>query len=147
MRKILDYPQIESEKLDKVKNLIDFVAENPNRDVGSELQELNRITGKIHVGSEFAEYWGATDLDTMARKALTPEPPCVRDLKRNEIIEIVSIIKSSLISDDNKAEYYIGLLHKSLSLPDVLKYIRFEDSDETIADNLLLSSQNSVILL
>lgn len=147
MRKILEYPQIKNENLDVVKNLIDSVVENPNGDGSYELQELNRITGKTHTLSEFGEYWGWTDLDSIAKKVLTPEPPYVRNLEKDEIIEIVSIIKSTIISDDNKAEYYIELLHKSLSLPDVLKYIRLEDSEETITDNLLHASLNSVITL
>ena len=72
-------------------------------------------------------------------------PPFVQELPRNEIDEIVAIIKAALISDDNKAEYYLELLHKSLPLPDVLKYIRLEEDEETITDNMLLASSRSVI--
>ncbi len=126
---------------------IDSVADNSDKNVNSKLNELNRITGKKYTGIEFAEYWGWTDLNTLAEKVLIPEPPCVRDLTKGEIKEIVTIIKASFISDDNKAEYYMELLHKSLSLPDVLKYIRLEDDEETITNNLLLASSSSVIAL
>lgn len=68
---------------------------------------------------------------------MTPEQPCVRDLTKGEIKEIISILKVSIISDDNKAEYYTKLLQKSLSLPEVLKYIRLEDDEETITNNLI----------
>lgn len=126
---------------------IDSVADNSEKNVNFKLNELNRITGKNYTGIEFAEYWGWTDLNTLAEKVLIPEPPCVRDLTKGEIKEIVTIIKASFISDDSKAEYYTELLHKSLSLPDVLKYIRLEDDEETITNNLLLASSSSVIAL
>lgn len=147
MRKILNYPQVSNEKIARIKLLIDSIVENPNENDSSELNELNCITGKNFTGIEFAEYWGWTDLNDLAEKVLIPEPPCVRDLTRDEIKEIVSVIKSSLISDDTKAEYYMELLHKSLPLPDVLKYIRLEDDEETITNNLLHASTSSVITL
>ena len=71
----------------------------------------------------------------------------MQDLTRDEIEEIVAIIKSALIADDNKAGYYMELLHKSLPLSDVLKYIRLEEDEETITHNLLLASSSSVIAL
>ncbi len=98
---------------------IDSVADNSDKNVNSKLNELNRITGKNYTGIEFAEYWGWTDLNTLAEKVLIPEPPCVRDLTKGEIKEIVTIIKASFISDD----------------------------EETITNNLLLASSSSVIAL
>lgn len=147
MRELLNYPQTDAEKIDIVKGLINSIAENPNGNISCELNELNRITGKNYRGIEFAEYWGWTDLDTLAENALTPEPPCVRNLTKAEIKEIVSILKISIISDDNKAEYYTKLLQKSLPLSEVLKYIRLEDDEETITNNLLQAASSSVIEL
>lgn len=147
MRTILNYPQLNKEKMDSIKSLIDCIANNPGQKDSPELNELKRITGKNYTGIEFAEYWGWTDLDTLAEKASIPEPPFVQDLTRDEIEEIVAIIKSALIADDNKAGYYMELLHKSLPLSDVLKYIRLEEDEETITHNLLLASSSSVIAL
>lgn len=147
MRELLNYPQTSMEKIDIVKGLINSIAENPSGNISCELNELNRITGKNYTGIEFAEYWGWTDLDTLAENALIPEPPCVRDLAKEEIKEIVSILKASIISDDNKAGYYTKLLQKSLPLPEVLKYIRLEDDEETITNNLLQAASYSVIVL
>lgn len=147
MREILNYPQVDIEKIDSVKNLIDSIAEHPNGNISYELNELSRITGKTHTGMEFAEYWGWTDLNTLAEKSLVPEPPCVRNLTKDEIKEIVSIIKSAIISDENKADYYMELLHKSLPLPNVFEYIRLEDDEETITNNLIRASSSSVIVL
>ena len=148
MREILHYPQIDRQKLDMVKKLIENIADNPNGDGCHELSELNRITGKQYSEMYFNEYWGWTDLDTLAKNVLTPEPPCIHDLSRDEMKEIVSIIKNALISlDDNKAAYYMELLHKSLPLSDVRRYIRLEEDEEAIVDNMLRASSGSVIAL
>lgn len=84
MREILDYPHIEMSKLEVVKNLINCIAETtPDENYSGKLSELNRITGKLHEAIEFAEYWGWTDLDTLAVKVLTPEPPYINNLTKN----------------------------------------------------------------
>lgn len=148
MREVLNYPQIDTSKMETVKKLIENIAKKTDGDDSRELMELNRITGKTHSAMEFFEYWGWTDLDTVAEMALTAEPPCIRDLSRDEVKEVVSIIKPCLISgEDSKAEYYMELLHKSLALTDVLRYIRFDEDEETIADNMIRASSESVIAL
>lgn len=148
MRKCLEYPQIDREKLDVVKKLIDSIADHANGDYSQELSELNRITGKEHSILNFFEYWGWTDLDTLAEQALTPDPPCIRDLSRDEIEAIVRILKDAIISlDDVKTEYYEELLHKSLPLSEVQKYIRLEDDEGVIVNRMLRASSESVIFL
>lgn len=148
MRKILEYPQIDRTKLDTVKTLIDSIAEYANGDYSRELDELNHITGKEHDVRCFFEYWGWTDLDTLAEQALTPEPPCVRDLSKDEIKEMVSIIKKSMESlDDVKTEYYEELLRRSLPLYDVQEYIGLEEDEETIVKRMLQASSESIIYL
>lgn len=148
MREGLACPQINIQKLDTVKKLIGSIADNFNGDSSDALDELNRITGKHYSAMEFYEYWGWTDLDTLAKKTLTPEPPCIRDLSEDEMKEIVRIIKDSIVSlDDNKAEYYMELLHKSLPLADVESYIRLNEDEGTIVNNILRASSSSVIAL
>lgn len=148
MREILNFPQIDRQKLEAVKTLIDNIAENPNGDCSNELSELSHLTGKTHEPLEFAEYWGWTDLDTLAKIALLAEPPCIRDLTKSEIEEIVSIIRDCLISVENsKAEYYIELLHKSLPLTNVTGYIMSGNDVAEIADRMITAASNSVILL
>lgn len=145
MRKILEFPKINENDIDKVSKVIDIIANNLNKDCRNELDELQSLTGKPHSAEEFAEYWGWTDLDNLARIALTPEPPRVSDLDRAELEIIIEIIREALISgEDNKAEYYIELLHKSLSIPDVMDYVMSEQDVQTIADRML-SAQNNVI--
>lgn len=149
MREILNYPHIEKSKLEVVKNLINSIAETtPDENYSGKLSELNRITGKLHEAIEFAEYWGWTDLDTLAVKVLTTEPPYINDLTKNEIAEIVSITKSCLLSgDDNKADYYMELLHKSLPLTDVMRYIMSGKDEETIVNDMIKAASNQIIIL
>lgn len=148
MREILNFPQIDYQKLELVKKLIDSIAEKSNGDYEAELSQLSSITGKSHDAIEFAEYWGWTDLDTLAAIALTPEPPCVRDLTQDEIKEVVTVVKECfIIGEDNKAEYYLELLHKSLALPNAMDLIMSEDNAAKVAEKLLKAAEKSVILL
>lgn len=147
MRKILEIPPINEDDIDKVSKIIDIIANNLDKDCTNELNELQSLTGKPHSAIEFAEYWGQTDLDSLARITLMPEPPCVSDLDRSELESIIGIIKESFLSgEDDKGEYYIELLHKSMSVPDVINYIMSGQDVKAIADKIL-SAKNNVIFL
>ena len=147
MRKILEFPQIKENDIEKVSDLIDTIADNLDQDCSEELKALQQLTGKIHTPEEFAEYWGWTDLESLARTTMTPEPPCVRDLEKDEIETIIEIIRESLIKgEDDKGNYYAELLHKSMSIPNVMGYIMSDQDTKNIA-NQMMSSANNVILL
>ena len=148
MREDLNYPQIDKQKLDIVKELIDRIAEPSNGDCSYALNELNCITGKSYSELVFVEYWGWTDLDMLAERVLTPEPPYINDLTRDEMKEIVSIVQKCLmLGEDNKADYYMELLHKSLPLVNVFAYMKLDDDEATIVDNMINASANSIITL
>lgn len=148
MREELKFPQIDMSKLDVVKELIDYIAENINDDCSAQLEELKSITGRTHGAIEFAEYWGYTDLDTLAKKTLVKYPPCIRDLTPDEVEEMVVIINDCFISgDDGKAEYYVEVLHKSLPLSDVMAYVMSGEDASKVADNMIKAAANSVIIL
>ena len=147
MRKILEIPPINENDIDKVSKVIDIIANNLDKDCTNELNELQGLTGKSHSVEEFAEYWGWSDLDSLAKIRLMPEPPRVSDLDRSELEIIIGIIKESFLSgEDGKGEYYIELLHKSMSVPDVMNYIMSGQDVQAIADKIL-SAKNNVILL
>ncbi len=147
MRKILEFPPIDENDIEKVSKIIEIIAGNLDKDCRNELDELQSLTGKPHSAEEFAEYWGWTGLDSLARITLTPEPPCVRDLDRTELEIIIGMIREFLISgEDDKAEYYVELLYKSMSIPDVMNYIMSGRDVQTIADRML-SAPNQVIFL
>lgn len=138
MRKELEFPKIDESKIAYVSRLIDFIVENGTEYYHKELAELNRITGKKYNGIEFTEYWGWTSLDMISRQALTPNPPYIRDLSKNEIIEMIGVIKSHFEDgEDVEAEYYTELLRKSLPLCDILHYVMLEGELEQIADKML----------
>lgn len=84
----------------------------------------------------------------MAQVALTPEPPCIRDLEKEEIAALIKIIKESLINgEDNKTEYYVELLQKSLPIVDVMKYIMTDENPEVLAEKMMEASLNEIIIL
>ena len=86
-------------------------------------------------------------MDSLAKITLMPEPPRVSDLDRSELEIIIGIIKEAFLSgEDDKGEYYIELLHKSMSVPDVMNYIMSGQDVQAIADKIL-SAKNNVILL
>lgn len=147
MRKILEFPSINEDDVGKVAKIIDFIAHNLDKDCSHELNMLQNVTGKSHTVEEFAEYWGWTDLDNLARMTLTKEPPYVNDLDRVELETIIGIIRESIISGkDDIGGYYGELIHKSMSIPDVIGYIMSDEDVKNIADKML-SAKDNVILL
>lgn len=147
MRKILEFPQINENDIEKVSDLIDTIANHLDKDCSNELMELQKLTGKTHDITEFAEYWGWTDLASLARITLIPEPPYVGDLEREELETIIRIVKEAyIIADDDKGQYYELLLHKSLAIPDVISYIMSNEDEKTIADKMLSARSNVIIL-
>ena len=147
MREILEFPKINENDLDKVAELIEIIADSYDKDCSDELKELQNITGKVHGYEEFAEFWGWTDLDSLAKVTLTPEPPLVCDLESDEIEKIIEIIKEALINcEEDISTYYVELLHKSLSVTNVISYIMSNEDTKTIV-NKMLSARNNVILL
>lgn len=148
MRKELEFPQVDEGKLEMVKKIIDYITDKETGNCRKEIAELSKITGKEHNGMEFAKYWSWTDLDTIALTAITPVPPCIKGLERSELIILITIIKDSLENgEDNKADYYIELLHKSLPLSNVIDHIMSGESIEEIADKMAKAASNSVIAL
>lgn len=147
MRKELEFPEIDLSRIEKVKELIEEIAEL-EENVNEKLTELNLLTKRQHRAEEFIEYWEWTDLDTLAQITLTPEPPYILDLKKDEIVEVIKIIKKCLINgEDNKAQYYEELLHKGLPLPNVMDYVMSKEQPELVVENMMAAAANGVILL
>lgn len=88
------------------------------------------------------EYWSWTDLDTLARLTLTPEPPCIPDLSREELVELVEIIQHCSVTGREWAmRYYTALLRRSLSLPNVMDFVASGEDVEVIAEKLLQAAR------
>ena len=101
-----------------VEALIAAIADKEPGTAGAELEDLAALTGKVHTDVEFAEYWSWTDLDTLARLTLTPEPPCIPDLSREELVELVEIIQHCSVTGREWAmRYYTALLRRFKYIP------------------------------
>lgn len=148
MRKELEFPTINQENMELVKELIDTIADGLAPERQDALEELSALTGKQHDKNEFMEYWGWTDLDTLAQKTLCPEPPVVKDLTKQELIEIIPLIQKSFMDGkDAVADYYEELLHKSLPLTGVMNFVMREDEVEVIAETMLQAASRGIICL
>lgn len=146
MREVLRYPDIEEGKLEAVKEQIVRIAEG--KDCAGALRQLQEMTGRAYAAEALAEYWGWTDLDTLARKALMPEPPRAPDLTWEELTELIELIQKQLTTgEDAQADYYIELLHKSLSLPDVADIILSGEDAAAAAERMLQKAAHTVIAL
>ena len=142
MRKALEFPRIDEGKLDAVEALIAAIADKEPGTAGAELEDLAALTGKVHTDVEFAEYWSWTDLDTLARLTLTPEPPCIPDLSREELVELVETIQHCSVTGREWAmRYYTALLRRSLSLPNVMDFVASGEDVEVIAEKLLQAAR------
>lgn len=148
MRKELEFPQIDKDKIAVVGELIDAIIDKGTGEYQKELDELNWITGKELDVVEFAEYWSWTSLEMISKQLLIPDPPCIRDLTKEELVEIVRISLDNLIKgEDADLGYYVALLERSLPLSDVMKYLLGGGSSEEIAERMFKAAKEDVIYL
>ncbi len=148
MRKELEFPQIDKDKIAVVGELIDAIIDKGTGECQKELDELNRITGKELDVVEFAEYWSWTSLEMISKQLLIPDPPCIRDLTKEELVEIVRISLDNLIKgEDVDLGYYVALLERSLPLSDVMRYLLGGGSSEEIAERMFKAAKEDVIYL
>lgn len=117
MRKELDLPRIDDSKLDEAEALIASIAAREPGTAAAELEALSALTGKLHSEVEFLEYWSWTDLDTLARLTLAPEPPCVPDLTWEETQELVRRIQNCSVTGQEWAMRYDLQLPPPVALP------------------------------
>lgn len=149
MRKELEYHRADKGRIERAKDLIEQIA-SPGEDektAETALDELGELTGRQHDQSEFAEYWGWTDLDSIAEQAFV-QPPYASDLTREELTEIIAIMKRAIANgEDSEMMHYEEILHRSLPLTDVLGYIDINKDNAQIADEMLAASKSGVIML
>ena len=142
MRKELDLPRIDDSKLDEAEALIASIAAREPGTAAAELEALSALTGKLHSEVEFLEYWSWTDLDTLARLTLAPEPHCVPDLTWEETLELVRRIQNCSVTGQEWAmRYDLQLLRRSLSLPNVMDFVASGEDVEVIAEKLLQAAR------
>lgn len=122
--------------------LIAAIADKEPGTAGAELEDLPLSRAKSTLMWNLPEYWSWTDLDTLARLTLTPEPPCIPDLSREELVELVEIIQHCSVTGREWAmRYYTALLRRSLSLPNVMDFVASGEDVEVIAEKLLQAAR------
>lgn len=149
MADIIKSFEIEEEKLQQTMELISEIADlYENGSTEDEIlilkQELEQLTGKTDIDTRaFAEYWGWTSLDTIARSLLMPEPQ-KQNLSNEEIKAIVINICECRYSESEN-NYYIKLLKMETGLINLSDYIYYPDNvglkrdaePDEIADKIL----------
>lgn len=149
MRKELEFRRADAEKIEQAKALIEQIGSGDEEEqtVQDALDRLGQLTGRRHEQAEFVQYWGWTDLDGIAEQAFL-QPPYVEELTREELIEMIERIqKAAITCQDNEMMYYEEILHKSLPLTDVDRYIRCDKDSAQIADEMLAAARSNVISL
>ncbi len=87
-------------------------------------QSLRELTGNKDIQIEdFRRYWGYTDLETMARKALLP-PPAKSDVTDGQIKEIVLSI---LGLGEAEMDWWLQYLALNTGLENLTDYIFYPD--------------------
>lgn len=145
---------IDEEKLPIVMEIIEQAAEimsekdcsndeTAKQDLEKLQHELRKITGneKIQIKS-FRDYWGYTDLETMAKKALMP-PVLKIDVSDEEIKEIVLTI---LEHEEAEMDWWLEYLTVNTGLNNLTDYIFYPDlvgldpqsTLEQIADKIII---------
>lgn len=67
-----------------------------------------------------------------------PTPPCVSDLDRTELELIMEMMREVFISgEDDKAGYYMELLRKSVSIPNVINDIMSDRCENDCRQNIV----------
>jgi len=86
--------------------------------------ELNKITGKDISHYNLWEYWEEEGIEPLSFRIALPEPNIVNDIKKEELIEIVNILKEEIFKKNEKEDkftqefkYYLEeYYHKLLEL-------------------------------
>nr|WP_318683814.1 hypothetical protein [uncultured Acetatifactor sp.] len=131
----MKYIRIDETKLSSVMEIVEQAAElmsekDCNNDEKAKLdlekfqQELREITrnNKIQI-RDFREYWGYTDLETVAKKALMPSVS-KSDVSDKEIKEIIMNI---LEYEEAEMDWWLEYLTLNTGLPNLTNYIFYPD--------------------
>ena len=138
---------IQAQHLEQIKDWIECIAAGKEPEAEEALKKLNAFTGKQYDKEDFLEYWGWTDLHSLAQSIVQKPPHRLHGISLEQATELVCRIQNALCSGEEKQmTYYMQLLQESLPGADVLAVLNLEESAESIAKELLQSAQ-AVILL
>lgn len=125
--------EIDNQKLAGVMELIDRIADefatgtNANEEIAIYEHQLKQLTGKDDINTEsFAEYWGWTTLEDLARSLLMPTP-VYKGLSDNELTDIVTKIINCEYSE-SETDYYLNALEIETGLINISDYIFYPET-------------------
>lgn len=107
-------PRVSPQRIEELGREIDRIAELRGVVAQEAMAAFEETTG--HNYSEFVEYWGAESREEAAMRAARPRHPRVRDITRDELVEIVRRILTCLPADQG---WYLLVLETNTSHPAV----------------------------
>ena len=154
--------QIDESKLSETMDIIDRIAEILETGADEEYDyefndlqsRLRELTGKLDINIfSFAEYWGWTSLEDLARAVLMPTPE-KQGLSDEELAEIITDICECEYSD-SELGYYLELLKLETGLVNISDYIfypnmvglDFDTDVSDIVEKILLDRKNPNTIL
>lgn len=101
------------------------------------VQDIQSLTGITYHTFYFHALIGSETIDDFAQRAALGNPPCIPDLDRDEIIDIIERIDNAKRPE---SFYYLDLLQNSFPYSDVLNVIYWPDRERSrseMADEIL----------
>lgn len=109
-------------KLEKIRELIDEIADTQD---DHKIKELQELTGKAVTVEDCLEYWSWTTLEDLARSFLMPEPK-YEGLNDHQLAEIIQKIYTCAY-DEAETEFQLKVLEIETGLSNISDYIFYPD--------------------
>ncbi len=112
----------------QVAQLAQIATEVVNRmDAGLDYSELierfNALAARPYAAGDFDGAAGSMSMDEFARQALTPEPPYLPNISREEYLELIRRV----MNGEGEYVFWLALLRLNLSCPPLSDYIFYDD--------------------
>ncbi|WP_157630166.1 hypothetical protein [Thermonema rossianum] len=112
--KLLEFPGYDASKYDEVDRLIS-ITENKlddGEDARDEIAQIHALVGKVNEFTEytFRNYWRSISKEELIERILTPHPPEIDKLSRDEIL---LVLKKMTETEIEHSSYYLELLSKN----------------------------------
>lgn len=150
LRKELQPPKINEGLVEELMQLIEEISglveeayeedylNDENSLLKKKIRELNLKTKKEYEPTDFAEYWGYTSLEDLAKEVALPNPPIMKDITIEEVSSIIDMIMNLKspegIEEVEEVEpyitYYLELMEKSIPNSDISDLIYWYDVED-----------------
>ena len=121
LRPALLAPQLDPAAVELLARLGDEIIDylDTNKDYSLLIEQFNQITSRVYDISDFDAAAGAMDMEEFAKLALTPDPPYIADLTREEQLELIHRVAFSGCGayEDYQTGYWYELLRRHFGMP------------------------------